>query len=799
LSIVAIWAIVRSSRRLDLPANVRKGLGYIGAGLGISTLGSLYLSILYLAVGRIPELFGFDDVLTMLAYPLAIVGLLHFPLAEHRAAGRCRILIDGAAFVLGVGVPLWLIDVQPVLVTVPDFQLVQHVLWPLLAFGGIIVVNSSLLTRSPVPSRRAFWTLLAALGVSWMCDLFSVLNAPDKLVLEGSINWIDISIALSLCLYSFAAWRFQTDRVTVGRSLRPATFSPMPMITIVAVALWAALVALLGTPDPDMSNRMLVSVVLLLAILLVRETLVLRDSLRWAAAEAQRESRARFEDIVRHSSDVIMVVDQTRQIQFASPATAFALGLTPEQLTGREFLDLVHVDERKRGGEFFAELVRCSGTDAMRTVRWRLRNSDGSYRHFETHGSNLRGESAGGGFVLNSRDITERLQLDERLHQEKKMEAVGRLAGGVAHDFNNLLAVVLANSELGLMGLPNGHPVQADLQEIRRASARGSALTGRLLALGRRQNLRPQIVSPATLLQDTLALLQRIAGEAVKLSVRVAADTGCIRADPNDAEQALINLVTNASDAMPKTGGMLTISLRSETLDKPLASDYLTAKTGRYVVITVTDNGVGMDEATRARLFEPFFSTKESGRGSGLGLAAVFGMVKTADGGIVVKSKPGQGTVIELWLPEMTGLVPSVTPATETGTGGGDGATILLVEDEAGVRKSVQRILEANGYIVLAAGDAQEARAVLEQPGARDVALLLTDVVMPGQSGPALATDLVRQRPQLRVLFMSGYTGDELRTEELARAGGQLLCKPFSVAELMAKVRQVLAEPVPSR
>ena len=794
LSAVAIWNLIRATRRAALPPEVRKGLMLVTAGLSMTTLGSLYLFIRYFLAGLAPSILGLDDLLSIGIYPLSVAGLFFFPASDRPVAGRWRILIDGLAFVVGVGVPLWLIAVRPALASVHGAAAGQYFLWPLLAFSGIIAINCSLLTRVPVPSRRAFWTLLAALGLAWASDLFSAVDAPNKVITGGAINWVDITVSLSLCSYLLAAFWFRTDPVAPPRTLRPAAFSPMPMITIVAVALWAVKLQLTGAADGVATGAMLVSLLVLLGFLLVRETLVLYDTLRWVKAEAQRESRARFEAIVRHSSDVIMIVDAERRIQFASPAATVALGVMAEQLTGRDFLEFAHADEQKKGHEFFAGLARHADADTVRLLRWRLRNSDGTHRYFETHGSNLLAESTVSGFVLNSRDVTERVLLDERLHQAQKMEAVGRLAGGVAHDFNNLLAVVLANSELGLMGLPQTHPVRADLEEIRRTSAKGAALTGRLLAFGQRQNLRLKILSPQTLMEETLPFLRRMAGGNVTVLAHFTADSITVRTDSNDLEQALIHLVTNACDALPKAGGALTLGLRAEKLSRRLESDYLAAEPGRYAVITVTDNGAGMDEATRAKLFEPFFSTKERSRGSGLGLASVFGFVKTAGGGIRVQSAPGRGTTIELWLPEATGSVDSAPP--EPVAGSTAGTTILLVEDEAGVRKGIQRILEMSGYTVLVASSAQEARALFAQPAAAAVKLLLTDVIMPGETGPVLAAHLVSQRPDLRVLFVSGYTGDELRSEEFLRTGGQLLFKPFTSDELTAKVQEVLAGPV---
>ncbi|HEY4301071.1 MAG TPA: ATP-binding protein [Candidatus Didemnitutus sp.] len=791
LNAVAVWGMHRATLRPDLPEGIRRGLRYILAGMAAVMLGSLYLTLQYVWRGTSPGSFGVIDLLFMAAYPLSAIGLLHFPRATHFPSGRWRIVVDGVAFVIGVGVPLWMFAIQPVLASSPWLHALLIILWPILAFFGIMVVNASLLTNPPLPSRSALWLLLAALGLSWIGDLVFALDAAVKVVTQGSVNWINILNSVSLVLFTFSAWRFQTDPMPQRRKVRPAAFSPVPMLTIIAVAAWSALLVRYGRADPDMFRHLLVCLIVLLVVVLFREAFVVRDSLRWVAAEAVRESQARFEAMFRHSSDVILVTGRDRRVSFAGPAAKAVLGIAPEDLVGRDMLDLVPETERAAGEAFFVALGAATEPGAVRDVQWRLRHADGSLRHLETSGANLLDEPAIAGFVLNSRDVTERLLLEERLHQAQKMEAVGRLAGGVAHDFNNLLAVVLANSELALMDLPEDHLARVEIEEIRRAANRGATLTGRLLSFGRRENLQPQTVSPARVLEDSLASLQRTVGDTVSLQHRVATGLGSVRVDPRDLEQALVNLASNARDAMPG-GGRLAIDLRAETLTKALSSAYLTARPGRYVVISVGDTGSGMDEGTRGRLFEPFFSTKTRSKGAGLGLSAVFGMVKTAGGGLAVTSAIGAGSTIELWLPEVAPAAGEALPAKAVGVS--VGGTVMLVEDEPGVRRATQRILETNGFSVLSAGNSTEAREILRLHAHTPIRLLLTDVIMPGDSGPVLAADVMRERPGLKVLFMSGYTGDELHSEELTRAGGQLLIKPFNAASLIDRINTMLVE-----
>ena len=786
---VAAWAFFRAARRTDLPGRLRTALRLVGAGLGMIAAGATYLTVDNFF--HPATFFSLADWLFLSVYPLTLTALAILPRGERPAAGLGRILLDGAVFVVGVGVPLWVFAVQPNLPHAKGEDAVLTVLWPVVAFIGVMAVNAALLTKAPLPSRRAFWLLLAALGVSWLADLVFTLDAAARVIMRASINWINVANTVSVGLALLAAWRFEADPMPAQRAaVRPAAFSPVPLLTIVVVSGWLVL-SLTVQPPPIALDRVVPSMILLFAILFVRETLVMRDSLRWIAAEAQREGQARFEAMIRHSSDVILIVDPAGRIRFASPAASAALGLAPDALVDRALTVLVHPAEAARGAEFLARLS--AHPEGAARVRWRLRHADGDYRHFETVGSNLMHEASIGGLVLNLRDITERVELEQRLYNAQKMEAVGRMAGGVAHDFNNLLAIIMANAELALIGLPERHGARADLAEILRATKRGATLTGRLLLLSRRDLPVTDAISPAEVLRALTPALQGVAGANLTVAIRIEPGTGPVRVPPVELEQMLTNLTANARDASPP-GRTVTLSVRRAVLREPLASPHLTAPPGRYVVIEASDTGSGMDENARARLFEPFFTTKPRGQGKGLGLASMYGTVKAAGGGITVQTEPGRGTTFAIWLPETEPEEATPTPAARPAPTPGGSETILLVEDEPPVRLVTERALQTMGYQVLTACDADDAEKVLgAHPG--PVHLLLTDVIMPGRSGPALAAELVRQRPDLRVLFMSGYTSRELEAQGLGHAVARLLVKPFSLDELNARLRQVLAGP----
>jgi len=380
-------------------------------------------------------------------------------------------------------------------------------------------------------------------------------------------------------------------------------------------------------------------------------------------------------------------------------------------------------------------------------------------------------------------------QSEEQLRQAQKMEAVGRLAGGVAHDFNNMLSVIMGYGEMVLADLNVADPLRADIEEIQKAARRAAGLTRQLLMFSRQQVVEPKVLDLEEVITGIGQMLQRILGEDVELAIVMPKTLGRIKADPSHIEQVILNLVVNARDAMP-TGGKLTIEVADVTLDRDYALSHLPAKDGPHVMIAVSDTGIGMDRETRARIFEPFFTTKEVGKGTGLGLSTVFGIVQQSGGNIWVYSEPGRGTTFKIYLPRvdapLDNLTPQAAPATLRGT-----ETILLVEDEEQVRGIVQHILRRQGYNVIAAQNAGEALLLCEEhPDVID--LMLTDVVMPQMSGPMLAKRLAATRPQMKVLCMSGYTDDSVVRHGVIESSAAFLQKPITPASLSRKVREVL-------
>lgn len=391
-------------------------------------------------------------------------------------------------------------------------------------------------------------------------------------------------------------------------------------------------------------------------------------------------------------------------------------------------------------------------------------------------------------FIAIKEDITKRLQLEAHFRQAQKMESVGLLASGIAHDFNNLLTVINGMSELVLGQITAANPIHADVQEIGRAGERAAVLTRQLLAFSRQQILEMRVVRLDAVVAGIESLLRRLLGEDIALVVVPTLGLRSAKADPGQLEQVITNLAVNARDAMPH-GGQLTIETHNATVyeDDPSQPD---VPTGSYVVLTVSDSGVGMDELTRASMFEPFFTPKGPGKGTGLGLSTVDGIVKQSNGFIRVYSEVGKGSSFKIFLPQVSEAGGPAQPAPIFASMSGT-ETILLAEDNTGLRKLTTRFLEPAGYTVLVAATGEEALHLLEGHKG-PVRLLLSDVVMPGMSGRHLAEQIAQNRPEMKVLYMSGYTSDTIVRHGVLEAQMPFLNKPFTAAALLRKVREVL-------
>jgi len=524
-----------------------------------------------------------------------------------------------------------------------------------------------------------------------------------------------------------------------------------------------------------------------------RAALVEQRTALEAAHADLRQHYAELSDLKSYTDNIlnslvngIVTLDLDGRVVTLNEAAETLLGCRPGTARGRP-VDEVFDHAPEVAGILQGAVQRRMGSTATVTLPGRA----GGFVPVEITAATLKG--SGGqdlGVVAIVRDLTAVRHLEAQLRQAQKMEAVGRLAGGVAHDFNNLLTVITGRSQLLLLKLPPESPLHRDIELIEETAHRASALTRQLLAFSRKQILQPRVVDLNEVVRGMEAMLGRLIAEDIQLTTRLEPTAGCVRADPAQIEQMIVNLIVNARDAMP-LGGQLTIETSRVELDQASAHRQVGVRPGPYVRLVVRDTGVGMDAVTKAHLFEPFFTTKGPGKGTGLGLATVYGIVTQSGGVIGVESEPGQGAVFTIDLPRAEAPAePRPEPARPLLAAQGS-ETVLLVEDEAAVRGLARDILERQGYTVLEAVNGDEALRI-----GRDhrgpIHLLVTDVVMPHMGGRELADRLTAGRRETKVLYVSGYTDDAILRQGVSQTGMAFLEKPFTAAVLAARVREVL-------
>jgi len=499
--------------------------------------------------------------------------------------------------------------------------------------------------------------------------------------------------------------------------------------------------------------------------------------------EALRVAEERLRAVVAGSPIVLFALDRDGVFTVSEGRGLASLGLERGQVVGQSvfelYKDVPEILENIRlalEGEELTGVVEL-GPLAFETTYTPLRGPDGTVE----------------GVIGVATDVTERRRLEEQLRQAQRMEAIGRLAGGVAHDFNNLLAAILGHSELMMNRLEAAHPLRRNAEEVQKAAVRGAMLTRQLLSFGRKDMLSFQVLDLNSVVAGMDGMLQRLIGEDIELRTLQSPRPATVRGDRGQLEQVILNLVVNARDAMPQGGG-LTIEVGHALLDEVYAQRHARVQPGRYARLSITDTGVGMDAETLKHIFEPFYTTKERGKGTGLGLATVYGIVEQSGGHVNVYSEPGMGSTFHVYLPGAgeIGIEVQETARAEPARGGTE--TILVVEDEGAVRALAVDVLQSLGYRVLTAGNGVEALEVAAgHPG--EIHLLVTDVVMPQMGGGELSQRLVSERPGLRVLYVSGYPDDTMVRHGVLERGSVLLQKPFVLADFVAKVREVLDAP----
>ena len=483
--------------------------------------------------------------------------------------------------------------------------------------------------------------------------------------------------------------------------------------------------------------------------------------------------------------DLLCVIDFDGYFKDFNPAWQTILGWSVEELRARPYVEFLHSDDLESTIAETQALMDLRKTKISFECRWRCK--DGSYRWLLWNAAAIPSQRL---LYAIARDVTEQKRLEEQFRQSQKMEAVGRLAGGIAHDFNNLLTVILGYTEIANASLASANPVCEMLLEIRKAGERAELLTRRLLAFSRKQILQPDILDLNALLVDTRTMLGRLIGEDIDISLGLDPDLWRVRADKGQLEQVVMNLAINARDAMPM-GGKLAIETANRTLDEKHVRLHVDAHVGEHVVLSVRDTGCGMDAATQARIFEPFFTTKGPDKGTGLGLATVYGIVRQSGGHIEVQSKPGRGATFKIFLPREPIAIPAGNAIGSDREAPGGSETVLVAEDEDAVRVLTRLALQREGYTVLETRNGAEALELAASYQA-PIHVLLTDLVMPKMSGRQLAEQLAKSRPGLKVLFVSGYMDDAIIRHGLMMASTAFLQKPFSPDALAQKVREVL-------
>lgn len=765
-------------------ANYRRAAQITAAGVTAFALAATAVA------ARGGQLFGLElhTSLALLASGAAI--LLLVPDLEARPNRHWVLGYAVAAAVLALGVAngkVWM--------KLPGLE-PQSVLWAV-CFG---ILGVSLLGKAVLPSIGVALDVFVAFVAS-IVILEAAFGLPmdSKIQAAAGIGVFALAAAWLMAFPRFRPMGFYTEKGPAGLVLRRVlpislvfpfllvALSYMQRHTHGALAKSGSWILILSTVGFGVG---------LLAI--IASTLDRQDQRRVASEHDLRESEAQVRALLESTVEGIYAVDLEGNCIWCNPAALRALGIpTSDQFLGRKVHELIH-HTRGDGSPYpAAECEMMRATMAGRRfaqdeeMLWR---PDGSCFPADCRSSPLLRDGQCVGAVVSFADVSERKSLQAQFQQAQKMEAIGRLAAGIAHDFNNLLTVINGYTEM--LTRRNLEPeIQGKIGNIRKAGERAAGLTQQLLAFSRQQVLQPKVLDLNEVLAEMDPLLRRVLGEDLALETHLAADLAPVRADPGQISQVLMNLVVNARDAMPE-GGCLTIESANVTLDAHYAASHPEVTPGQYVMLAVTDQGSGMDAATLAHLFEPFFTTKGVGKGTGLGLATVFGIVKQSGGSIAAYSELGHGTAMKVYLPSCgrANLGTETTAGDEALPGGRE--TILVVEDEDIVRDLLQEVLETSGYTVLMANAPAQAIALSERH-AGEIHLLVTDVVMPGMDGRRLAALLVAQRPQLEVLFISGYPDKAISHNGDLESGLSFIQKPFTPDALVQKVRAVLDSHLP--
>ncbi len=769
-----VWAYWRNSHVQWLDSRTRRGWQLLAlAALALGVAGSAWTFYLtHIDPRRWP---GWVDRMESVHYLFAIAAYLSFPNKSPDRNGRTRFLMDVwltvvAGFVLAFYFVLrvWMHDTGP-----RQWDLILT--GPLLDWCLFVIAAVGFVQKRDAMTRGVMALLLLA-NTTYIAANYVYSGLPQY------------TIGDSVDVLWFAAWvlrwvaaRVAWHRYEQGPPARPdaaiAEYRSSAFSYLFVAGAFILLISQVVSGDREFVGLLASSAALMAALLLFRQFAELRENRRLFRAQLAQE--ARFRSLVQHSSDIILVVDANGAATYVSPSAARVLGESAI-VPGNRLQDLVPDEDRAAIGVIFSREPRAS-----RPLPSRMRTAAGEWRDVEIVWSDLTEDPLVRGIVLNCRDVTDRNELERHLQHAQKLDAVGHLAGGLAHDFNNMLTVIRGYTELLRADLPPNTEASTDLGYMEQAVDRAATVTKKLLAFSRRQAVQPTVLDLNGVLRDLTPLFRQFVADGVTVSLDCDPALWRVRVDQGQIEQIVLNLVTNARDAMPD-GGPVQIVTANRTLLHGEAG--LTGPPpGEYVALVVSDRGTGMTEEVRARIFEPFFSTKPKDRGMGLGLAMVHGIVTGSGGYISVHSTPGAGTTFTLLWPRTTEAADTDRSAPGAITRSPDKCTVLLVDDEFGVRTIARRFLEGHGYHVIEAADGHQALGLLSQPSTR-VDLLLTDMVMPGMHGRELIASVRALRSDLPVVCMTGFAGESDHPSDVLPGVLAVVSKPFSSEALLRAV-----------
>ena len=635
--------------------------------------------------------------------------------------------------------------------------------------------------RKRDPEARATFALLLAASMAYLFANYFYARDADGYRSGDAVDGLWFAAWVLRWAAVRSAWhlyRRRTETPQLEMSEASVAFRSSVLSYLILAGAFLLLVGEILVGGRHSVELMALAATVMASLLLFRQFAELRVSRR--LFEAQLAQEARFRSLVQHSSDVVLVVDSKGHITYVSPSAARVFGEKSDIAPGSDIHALVPPEDAATWSAIFQPAA--SGPRSLLT---RVRNGAGEWRDLDVVWTDLRGDKAVGGIVLNCRDVTERNELERKLQHAQKLDAVGHLAGGLAHDFNNVLMVIRGYTELLRADLPQDASCQADLANMEQAVDRASTVTRKLLAFSRRQAVQPTVLDLNAVLADLQPIFRHLMTDNVNVRLETDRELWRVKADQGQIEQVVVNLATNARDAMPR-GGPLRIITRNQRVEAARPIDGLPP--GDFVALEVIDAGTGMDDVVRARIFEPFFSTKPKDRGVGLGLAMVHGIVTRAGGHVTVESAPGEGTTFRIFFPRTTEKMDYRAASPAAVSRAPVARTVLLVDDEPSVRAITRRLLERSGYHVLEAADGQEALSIAARPDVR-LDLLLTDMVMPGLSGQQVVVRFRATRPGVPIVGITGYAGESPEVAAAEEAGlSGLITKPFSADALVRAV-----------